>query len=33
MDARGAKVINFDQAATTHRFYLHEDGGVIQVTV
>jgi hypothetical protein len=25
--------MGFDQAATTHHFYLHEDGRVIQVTV
>ena len=33
MNARGDKAMGFDQAATTHHFYLHEDGGAIQVTV
>jgi hypothetical protein len=33
MNARGDKAMGFDQAATTHHFFLHEDGGVIQVTV
>jgi hypothetical protein len=33
MNARGNKAMGFDQAATTHHFYLFEDGGAIQVTV
>ena len=33
MTARGAAAMGFDQAATTHHFYLYEDGGAIQVTV
>lgn len=33
MNARGEKAMGFDQAATTHHFYLYEDGGVIEVTV
>ena len=33
LDARGEKVMGFDQRATVHHFYLHEDGGTIQVTV
>jgi hypothetical protein len=33
MTARGAKAMGFDQAATTHHFFLYEDGGAIQVTV
>jgi hypothetical protein len=30
---RGAAAMGFDQDATTHRFVLEADGGVIQVTV
>ena len=33
MNARGQKGMGFDQAATTHHFYLLEEGGAIQVTV
>lgn len=33
MDARGAMVMGFDQARTTHHFYLYEDGGAIDVSV
>ena len=33
MNARGDKAMGFDQHATIHHFYLHEDGGVIEVTV
>ena len=33
MNARGEKAMGFDQQATTHRFYLYEDGGEIEVTV
>jgi hypothetical protein len=33
MNARGGKAMGFDQTATTHHFYLYEDGGAIQVTV
>jgi hypothetical protein len=33
MLARGAHAMGFDQARTTHHFYLYEDGGAIQVTV
>ncbi|HUE89375.1 MAG TPA: hypothetical protein VMO26_25120 [Vicinamibacterales bacterium] len=33
MNTRGEKAMGFDQAATTHHFYLHEDGGTIQVTI
>ena len=33
MNARGQKAMGFDQSATTHHFYLYEDGGAIQVTV
>jgi hypothetical protein len=30
---RGEQGMGFDQNATVHHFYLHEDGGVIEVTV
>ncbi len=33
MNARGDKVMGFDQAATSHHFFLYEDGGAIEVTV
>jgi hypothetical protein len=33
MTARGDKAMGFDQTATSHHFYLHEDGGRIEVTV
>ena len=33
MTARGTQAMGFDQSKTTHHFYLHEDGGVIEVTV
>src|SRR5687768_6163099 len=33
MNARGEKAMGFDQAATSHHFFLYEDGGVIEVTV
>jgi hypothetical protein len=33
MNARGDQAMGFDQAATTHHFFLYEDGGVIEVTV
>jgi hypothetical protein len=33
MNARGEKAMGFDQSATTHHFYLYEDGGEIEVTV
>lgn len=33
MTARGDQAMGFDQAATTHHFYLYEDGGAIEVTV
>jgi hypothetical protein len=33
MNARGEKAMGFDQNATTHHFYLYEDGGEIEVTV
>jgi hypothetical protein len=33
MNARGEKVMGFDQAATSHHFFLYEDGGAIEVTV
>ena len=33
MNARGDKAMGFDQAATTHHFFLYEDGGAIEVTV
>ena len=33
MNTRGNQGMGFDQAATTHHFYLREDGGVIEVTV
>ena len=32
-DARGAMVMGFDQARTTHHFLLYSDGGAIDVTV
>ena len=31
--ARGAKVMGFDQDKTSHHFYLHEDGGAIDIGV
>jgi hypothetical protein len=31
--ARADKAMAFDQVLTSHHFYLHEDGGVIEVTV
>jgi hypothetical protein len=33
MNTRGEQAMGFDQKATTHHFYLYEDGGSIQVTV
>lgn len=33
MNARGDQAMGFDQAATTHHFYLYQDGGAIEVTV
>ena len=33
LDTRGKQGMGFDQNATTHHFYLHEDGGRIEVTV
>lgn len=33
MNARGEKAMGFDQQATTHHFYLYDDGGEIEVTV
>lgn len=33
VDARGARVMGFDQARTVHRFRLYEDGGAIDVAV
>ena len=33
VDARGARVMGFDQAQTIHRFQLYEDGGAIDVAV
>lgn len=33
MTARGDRAMGFDQAATTHHFFLYEDGGAIEVTV
>jgi len=33
MNVRGEKAMGFDQAATTHQFSLHDDGGTIQVMV
>ena len=33
MTARGEKAMGFDQALTSHHFYLYEDGGAIEVTV
>jgi hypothetical protein len=32
MNERGTKAMGFDQAKTTHHFYLYEDGGAIEVT-
>jgi hypothetical protein len=32
-DQQGAKVMGFDQARTTHRFMLFNDGGAIEVSV
>jgi hypothetical protein len=33
VDARGARVMGFDQQRTVHRFRLHPDGGAIDVAV
>jgi hypothetical protein len=33
VDARGARVMGFDQARTVHHFRLYEDGGTIDVAV
>lgn len=33
VDARGARVMGFDQQRTVHRFRLHPDGGSIDVAV
>jgi hypothetical protein len=33
VDARGARVMGFDQQRTMHRFRLYEDGGAIDVAV
>ena len=33
VDARGARVMGFDQARTIHRFRLYQDGGAIEVAV
>jgi hypothetical protein len=33
MNARGDQAMGFDQNATSHHFYLYEDGGEIEVTV
>ena len=33
VDARGARVMGFDQQRTVHRFLLHPDGGAIDVSV
>jgi hypothetical protein len=33
VDARGAQVMGFDQARTTHHFRLYQDGGSIDVAV
>jgi hypothetical protein len=33
VDARGAGVMGFDQAATMHHFRLYQDGGAIEVAV
>ena len=33
MPARAAQAMGFDQALTSHHFYLYEDGGAIEVTV
>jgi hypothetical protein len=33
LHARGAKVMGFDQEKTTHHFYLHPDGGAIDIAV
>jgi len=32
LDTRGARVMGFDQKATTHQFWLNSEGGLIQVT-
>ncbi len=33
LNARGAKVMGFDQEKTAHHFLLHDDGGAIDVAV
>ena len=33
LDARGKRVMGFDQQKTTHHFLLYEDGGAIDVSV
>ena len=33
VDARGARVMGFDQTRTVHNFHLYEDGGAIDVAV
>jgi hypothetical protein len=33
MNDRGAMVMGFDQDKTAHHFYLHEDGGAIDIAV
>jgi hypothetical protein len=33
MADRGAMVMGFDQAKTTHHFYLYTDGGAIEISV
>lgn len=33
LKARGDHAMGFDQAKTTHHFYLYHDGGAIEVTV
>src|SRR5687768_17956379 len=33
VEARGARVMGFDQQRTVHRFRLHPDGGAIDVAV
>lgn len=33
VDARGTRVMGFDQTRTTHHFRLYEDGGAIDVSV
>jgi hypothetical protein len=33
VDARGARVMGFDQARTIHHFRLYQDGGTIEVAV